>query len=362
MSAARSEAEFIIFNSLDQLFSQTGLQPKDIDILVVNCSLFNPTPSLSAMIINKYKMREDINSYNLSGMGCSAGLISIKLASDLLATHPNSTAVIVSTEIITQAIYVGDQKNMLLQNSLFRCGGAAVALSNKTSDYAFGRCKYQLLHAVRTTLCREDEAYECVFQAEDERRNKGVRLGKELMQVAARGLKKNITRLGPKVLPYSEQLKFLVYYAARWLDVQFKLLPKLERWGMIAAAEVDEPPNVHLKNAYQPMDDNGKPIVRKYKSRIPEYIPNFKSCIDYLCIHAGGRAVIDAIQQALRLSDHDVEPSRYSLRRYGNTSSSSIWYELQYIEKSRNMKRGEVVWQLGFGSGFKCNSAVWKKL
>ena len=41
-------------------------------MLVVNCSLFNPTPSLSAMIINKFKMRSNIISYNLSGMGCSS--------------------------------------------------------------------------------------------------------------------------------------------------------------------------------------------------------------------------------------------------------------------------------------------------
>ena len=55
-----------------------------IDILVVNCSLFNPTPSLSAMIINHFKMRSNIVSYNLGGMGCSAGVIAISLAKELL--------------------------------------------------------------------------------------------------------------------------------------------------------------------------------------------------------------------------------------------------------------------------------------
>ena len=44
-----------------------GLKAKDIDILVVNCSLFNPTPSLSAMIVNHFKMRPDVISYNLAG-------------------------------------------------------------------------------------------------------------------------------------------------------------------------------------------------------------------------------------------------------------------------------------------------------
>ena len=55
-----------------------------VDILVVNCSLFNPTPSLSAMIVNHFKMKSSIVSYNLSGMGCSAGVIALSLAQELL--------------------------------------------------------------------------------------------------------------------------------------------------------------------------------------------------------------------------------------------------------------------------------------
>ena len=36
------------------------------------------------MIINHFKMRPDILSYNLGGMGCSAGVISIGLAEKML--------------------------------------------------------------------------------------------------------------------------------------------------------------------------------------------------------------------------------------------------------------------------------------
>ncbi|KAL3578500.1 hypothetical protein D5086_020004 [Populus alba] len=67
MEAARGEAELVIFSAMDSLFKKTGLKPKDIDILIVNCSLFSPTPSLSAMVINKYKLRSNIKSFNLSG-------------------------------------------------------------------------------------------------------------------------------------------------------------------------------------------------------------------------------------------------------------------------------------------------------
>ena len=43
----------------------------------------------------------------------------------------------------------------------------------------------------------------------------GVKIGKELMEVAGMALKANITRLGPKVLPVSEQLIFAGNYVAR---------------------------------------------------------------------------------------------------------------------------------------------------
>jgi 3-ketoacyl-CoA synthase len=78
-----------------------------------------------------------------------------------------------------------------------------------------------------------------------------------------------------------------------------------------------------------------------------------------VCIHTGGRGVIDAIEQQLALSPGLVEPSRAALYRYGNVSSSSVWYVLAFIESQRGVKRGDRVWQLAFGSGFKCNSAVW---
>lgn len=51
----------------------------------------------------------------------------------------------------------------------------------------------------------------------------GVKIGKELMKVAGMALKANITRLGPKVLPVSEQLIFAGNYVAR--KVTFCSLP-----------------------------------------------------------------------------------------------------------------------------------------
>ncbi|KAK8567725.1 hypothetical protein V6N13_105682 [Hibiscus sabdariffa] len=312
MEAARGEAEIVIFSAMETLFKKTGLKPRDIDILIVNCSLFSPTPSLSAMVINKYKLRSNIKSFNLSGMGCSAGLISIDLARDLLQVHPNSNAVVVSTEIITPNYYQGKERAMLLPNCLFRMGGAAILLSNRSSDR--WRAKYRLVHVVRTHKGADNKAYRCVFEEEDKEGKVGISLSKDLMAIAGEALKSNITTIGPLVLPASEQLLFLLTLIGR------------------------------------------KIFNPKWKP----YIPDFKQAFEHFCIHAGGRAVIDELQKNLQLSPEHVEASRMTLHRFGNTSSSSLWYELSYIESKGRMKRGDRVWQIAFGSGFKCNSAVWK--
>ncbi|KAI3446121.1 hypothetical protein Pfo_002786 [Paulownia fortunei] len=314
MAAAREEAKQVMFGALDNLFSATGVKPKDIGILVVNCSLFNPTPSLSAMIVNQYKLRGNIKSFNLGGMGCSAGVIAIDLAKDMLQLHRNTCAIVVSTENITENWYFGNKKSMLIPNCLFRMGGSAVLLSNRGSDKR--RSKYKIMHVVRTHKGSDDKAFHCVYQEQDEKGKTGVSLSKDLMAIAGTSLKTNITTLGPLVLPVSEQLLFFVTLIARKL-----INPKI------------------------------KP-----------YIPDFKLAFHHFCIHAGGRAVIDELEKNLRLEPIHVEASRMTLHRFGNTSSSSIWYELAYIEAKGRIRKGQQVWQIAFGSGFKCNSAVWQAL
>ena len=71
---------------------------------------------------------------------------------------------------------------MLLQNTLFRCGGAAICLTNKSS--LVGRAKYRLRHLVRTQ-CADDESYRAVYEQEDAAGNSGVALSKEIVKVSS---------------------------------------------------------------------------------------------------------------------------------------------------------------------------------
>lgn len=132
-----------------------------------------------------------------------------------------------------------------------------------------------------------------------------------------RSLQANLTQLGPRFLPFSEQIRFAVDFLAR------------RHFGRKGGAP---------------------------------YVPKFGGAFQHFCLHAGGRGVVDGLSKQLGLDARQAAPSWHSLFWYGNTSSASVWYALGFIESCQKVQKGDLVWQVGFGSGFKCNSAVWRAL
>lgn len=304
------EVHMVLFPIMEDLLSKTRLSPRDIDILIVNCSGFCPSPSLSSIIINKYSMRSDIKSYTLSGMGCSASAIGIHMAQNLLKTHKNSYAVVLSTEVLSTGWYPGNERSKLALNCLFRMGSAAILLSNKRD--AKKSSKYKLFRTLRTLRAFEDKAYLSAFREEDSLGYLGVTLNRDLLQVAGETLRSNVTVLGSSILPFSEKVRTIA--AILW-----------------------------------------KIFINK-SSEI--YVPDFKTVIQHFCLPTSGRPVIREIAKGLKLGEKDIEPALMTLNRFGNQSSASLWYELAYLEAKETVKKGDMVWQLGMGSGPKCNSVV----
>ena len=50
MAAAREEASLVLCGAVEKVLKKTGIDAKSIDAVVVNCSLFSPTPSLSSIV------------------------------------------------------------------------------------------------------------------------------------------------------------------------------------------------------------------------------------------------------------------------------------------------------------------------
>ncbi|KAH7421546.1 hypothetical protein KP509_13G063100 [Ceratopteris richardii] len=308
------EMELMLFGAMDQLLAKTDLRPSDIDVLIVNVSMFYPNPSLSAHLVHRYRMRDDIRTFNISGMGCAAGMIAVDLASRILRVHRNQIVVVVGSENLTFGWYAGQDKSMLVPNCLFRNGSYALLLSNRRQDRA--RSKFELVQSVRVTTGASDASYNVIFTREDDEGNVGTSLSVKLLDVASKAITLNLQQLVPYNMPFSELTKVGLNYISR----------------------------------------------RFLKKELKAYTPDFRKAFDHFCLHPGGKAVVDGVGRSLRLSDYDMEPARMTLHRFGNTSSSGLWYGMAYCEAKGRLRKGNKVWQLALGSGFKCNSAVWKVL
>ncbi|KAJ9526545.1 hypothetical protein QJQ45_017686 [Haematococcus lacustris] len=316
LAEAGVEAQLVLGGALEGLLAKTGLAPRDIDILVTTCSIYCPTPSLASMMINRFKLRADVQSYSLGGMGCSNGVVAVNLVKDLLQARPNSNAVFLTTEVTTPAFYPGHDKHRLVTNTLFRMGAAAMLMSNKAAAWA-GRAKYQLVFNHRVHIGASDEAFSAIHYSPDDQGINGVYLGKNVVTEASRALTKAMWAVGPYVLTPRQKAEF----AANW--VRRRLL--------------------------------GPQAVAPYQ-------PRFSGAVQHFLLHAGGAKVLEGLGKALLLSEHDLEPSRAVLRDYGNVSSSTTWYTLSYVETVRGVNKGDKVMQVGVGSGIKCGVNVWKAL
>lgn len=317
-----SEMEEFFHDSIGKLLARSGIAPKEIDVLVVNVSMQSVVPSLPAMIINHYKLREDVKVFNLTGMGCSASLISVNIVQNIFKTYKNAYALVVTSESLSPNWYAGSDRSMILANCLFRSGGCAMLLTNKRALKHRAMLKLKCL--VRTHHGARDESYDCCHQREDDQGRSGIHLDKSLPKVATRALVDNLREITPKILPVRELLRFMVVSFIR------------KYWS-----------HRSTKGA---AGSSPKPAI------------NFKTGVDHFCIHTGGKAVIDGIGVSLDLTEHDLEPARMTLHRFGNTSASSLWYVLAYMEAKRRLKKGDRVLMMSFGAGFKCNSCLWEVL
>ncbi|OEL38164.1 3-ketoacyl-CoA synthase 6 [Dichanthelium oligosanthes] len=315
IEASREEAELVIFSAVDKVFARTALKPEDIDTVIVACSFTTLTPVFADVVVSRYKLRADVQSVNLSGMGCSGALICIGLAKNLLqVAPPGKRVLIVATEILSSMFYDGTKREMLVPNVLFRMGAAAMIMSNSPE-----LARFRLGPIVRTLTAARDRDYRCAFQEEDDKGITGISLSKDLPVVAANALKGHLFAFGPAVLPASELLRVALSFL------------KLRFMG----------------------GESGKESRRCYR-------PAFNKVFQHFCIHPGGRRVLSEVHRGLSLSDGDMEASYMTLHRFGNMASSSLLYELAYIEGKGRMSKGDRVCMISFSPGMDCSSVAWE--
>jgi predicted naringenin-chalcone synthase len=79
--------------------------------------------------------------------------------------------------------------------------------------------------------------------------------------------------------------------------------------------------------------------------------------IRFWALHPGGRAIIDALQHGLSLTDDQVAPSRTVLKQHGNMSSASILFVLKEIFSLGRLQPDDWLCAIAFGPGLTMEMA-----
>ncbi|KAI4989114.1 hypothetical protein ZWY2020_036431 [Hordeum vulgare] len=323
---AVQEAGMLFFPTLDELFAKTGVPPSAVGALVVNCSGFGPAPSLTAIIANRYRMPSDVKTFNLSGMGCAAGIVGVDVARGVLKAHAGAIdyAVVVSAEIVTIGWYRGRDPTKLLLNCFFRTGCAAALLSNTVSVPA--PVKYRLVALKRTTIAADDRGYNLAVREEDDEGITGFTIGRGLGRVFRDLLRAHLPAFGASILPWHEKIR----YAAALM-------------------------RFHRRRRSNRKLQGGEGHVEAPK-------PNFLAAASHFCLPSSGMPNIRRLAEGLGLGEREAEAALATFQRFGNQSASSLWYQLGYHEARGRVRRGDRVWQLGMGTGPKASSALWERV
>ena len=257
---------------------QAGLQPQDIDAVVISTCTGYLCPGLTSYVGESLGLKPDVLAFDLVGQGCGAALPNLRAAAALLLADDCKKVLSICVEVCSAAFYLDNDPGVLISACLFGDGAGAAVLAAEPALVGRG-IEWRAAGSLHNPAQRDALRFEHTD-----------------------GMLRNI--LTPQVP------RLAAGHASAVLD------DVLNRQGMSR-------------------DD-----------------------IDTWIWHAGGRKVIEALQESLELSAADVVWSSKVLSEFGNVSSPSVYFTLQAALEGN--APGGWWWMSSFGAGFSCHGALLK--
>ena len=258
--------------------AQAGLQPRDIDAVIISTCTGYLCPGLTSYVAERLGLRPDVLALDLVGQGCGAALPNLRTAEALLKGQRPDTILSICVEVCSAAFYLDNDPGVLISACLFGDGAGAAVLAAVPNPEG-PRIEWKSASSVSNPAERDALRFE----------QKG-------------GMLRNI------------------------------LTPQVPR---LAAQHAEIVLNDVLENAGLSRREIGTWIW-----------------------HAGGRKVLAALRETLRLTAADMRWSSRVLSEFGNLSSPFVYFVLQ--EALRDDAPAGWWWMSSFGAGFSCHGALLK--
>lgn len=125
-----------------QALENAGLSGRDIDVLVVNTCTGYLCPGLSSYIAERIGLRSSVKVLDLMGMGCGAAIPNLECAAGMIRSGNGQRAMSVAVEICSATLFMGPDPDLVISNSIFGDGAAAVILENSTNGRNEGLVRF----------------------------------------------------------------------------------------------------------------------------------------------------------------------------------------------------------------------------
>jgi predicted naringenin-chalcone synthase len=114
------------------------ISPREIGGLVVNTCTGYLCPGLTSYLAEDLGLGRDLRTLDLAGMGCGGALPNLEAAAGLLALNGQRPVLSIAVEICSATLFMGKAPALVVSNSIFGDGAAAVVLQNGEDETTGG--------------------------------------------------------------------------------------------------------------------------------------------------------------------------------------------------------------------------------
>lgn len=123
-------AVIVLAEAAGKALDQAGLEPGDIDAIVVVCTTGIATPGLDARLMQVMPFRPDVRRLPIFGLGCAGGVIGLARAADIARSYPDERVLLLVVELCALTFRAQDRsKSNLVATALFGDGAAAAVVT-----------------------------------------------------------------------------------------------------------------------------------------------------------------------------------------------------------------------------------------
>jgi alkylresorcinol/alkylpyrone synthase len=124
----------LLCGAATEALAQSGRRPRDIAAVVVVSTTGIATPSLDALIMNRFGLPTDIMRLPIFGLGCAGGVVGLSHAANLARTLPEGDVLFLAVELCALTFRHGDiSKSNIIAAALFGDGATAMVIGRPGS-------------------------------------------------------------------------------------------------------------------------------------------------------------------------------------------------------------------------------------